>query len=403
LNLDLGDRYSSYSAFGTTNNGKVAIEYRPIKDLLLRGSVSDVFRAPEIGNVFGGATNNSPTLTTDLCAGTYNLAQLQALFSAHSGACGASTGTNVAGLIAAATPPPNYKGPPITVTIPSTIRAGQTTGILEGSDLGGVQLSPEKGHSYDFGFVYDPQFVPGLSTTLDYYRVTLTDEITNVAPSTSMSTCFANNSSPLCNFIQRLPNGGIAQFLEPTFNIGSLATDGFDASIKYRENLNQWGAMTYSVDVTHIDSFVEDTDPAASDSNQYAGTFEPAHGNLAKWRGNANIGWSKGDLNIGWTTRWVGRLNVSACNPTATAPGCIPAGLVPGAAGGPLNIGNYFDNSVTAGYNIKAYNSRVDIGVDNVFNKAPPEFYQFGLNNNTDVNTYDTIGRLFWGRFTVKF
>ena len=46
LNVDLGDRYSKYSNFGSTNNWKVAMEYRPIEDLLLRATVSKVFRAP---------------------------------------------------------------------------------------------------------------------------------------------------------------------------------------------------------------------------------------------------------------------------------------------------------------------------------------------------------------------
>ena len=46
LNVDIGDRYSKYSNFGSTSNWKIAIEYRPIEDLLLRGTVSKVFRAP---------------------------------------------------------------------------------------------------------------------------------------------------------------------------------------------------------------------------------------------------------------------------------------------------------------------------------------------------------------------
>jgi len=395
LNLDLGDRYSAYSAFGDTNNRKVAIEYRPIKDLLIRGSASDVFRAPEIGNVFGGAGPNSPSLSTDFCAGTYTVAQLNTLFSQHGNFCGTKSGTNEAQLIANANANPNG-----TATIPSTIKANQTTGVVEGSALAGTTLGPEKGHSFDFGLVYDPSWLPGLSTTLDYYRVLLSGEITTLPPQTVENTCLANDNSPLCGFVVRNPNGGINRFIQPSFNLGSLATDGFDFSARYRMDLHQWGTMSYSLDLTHIDHFNEDSDPSGSRPDiQYAGTFGPAHGNIAKWRGNANMTWTKGDLDIGWSTKWVGKVTVTACDVTA----CDPAGLVAGATGGNLNIGNYFDNDITAGYNIKAYNSRVDVGVQNVFDKAPPFFYQFGVNANTDVNTYDTIGRLFWGRFTVKF
>ncbi|MFC5491432.1 TonB-dependent receptor domain-containing protein, partial [Dokdonella soli] len=55
LNVTVGDRYSKYNTFGTTNNSKLAVEWRPIEDLLLRGTVSKVFRAPTVTNIFGGA------------------------------------------------------------------------------------------------------------------------------------------------------------------------------------------------------------------------------------------------------------------------------------------------------------------------------------------------------------
>ena len=60
LNLTIGDRYSKYNNFGSTNNTKVALEWRPIEDLLLRGTVSQVFRAPTVLNLFGAAANDAP-------------------------------------------------------------------------------------------------------------------------------------------------------------------------------------------------------------------------------------------------------------------------------------------------------------------------------------------------------
>jgi outer membrane receptor protein involved in Fe transport len=54
LNLDVGTRYSKYSNFGSTNNWKIALEFKPIEDLLMRGTVSKVFRAPSVTDLFGG-------------------------------------------------------------------------------------------------------------------------------------------------------------------------------------------------------------------------------------------------------------------------------------------------------------------------------------------------------------
>src|SRR5262249_10568178 len=68
LNLTIGDRYSRYSHFGSTNNTKYAIEWRPIEDLLLRGTVSEVFRAPTISDLFQGGTSDAPQ-AVDPCFG----------------------------------------------------------------------------------------------------------------------------------------------------------------------------------------------------------------------------------------------------------------------------------------------------------------------------------------------
>src|SRR5262249_55579369 len=73
LNLILGDRYSKYSNFGSTNNWKAAIEWRPIEDLLLRGTASKVFRAPTPTNLFAGPSTDAPT-AVDPCAGHPELA-----------------------------------------------------------------------------------------------------------------------------------------------------------------------------------------------------------------------------------------------------------------------------------------------------------------------------------------
>jgi hypothetical protein len=42
--------------------------------------------------------------------------------------------------------------------------------------------------------------------------------------------------------------------------------------------------------------------------------------------------------------------------------------------------------------------------VDNFTDKQPPFLYQNNvLNANTDPSTFDTIGRYYWARYTVKF
>ena len=69
-----------------------------------------------------------------------------------------------------------------------------------------------------------------------------------------------------------------------------------------------------------------------------------------------------------------------------------------------MPFGSYMVHSVNVGYALPSINSRIEFGVDNVIDKQPPLMFQNNvLNANTDVNTYDTIGRYFCARYTVKF
>ncbi len=386
LNLDLGTRYSKYNIFAGNDSSKLAIEWRPIKDLLVRASAADIFRAPTAADLFAGSAGGAPPFGGDPCVGLS-----AAGVAAHPNACGP------------------YPGPP---GIPSTTVSGQTTGVTEGSVLAGFKLSPEKGRSYDFGLVYDPEYVPGLSTSVDFYRITLNNLISAISPDTVIADCFNSETSPFCSLIHRGPSGGITFFTLPSVNLGSLVTDGFDASARYKLPVFAWGQFTVSTDLTHINKYDVNVDPANStlEIQHNAGhLFNTA--NFAKWRGNLALDWSKGNWNAGYRLHWVGKAqfgdldpgqntSVDACNFQTNPFGICPGPVVE-------KIPNYFESFVTLGYNfgqIGTMDARVDVGVDNVFDKQPPFIWSNAeTNGNTDVTTYDTIGRLFWARFTAKF
>ncbi len=54
LELDVALRHSRYNTFGSTNNPKYSMTWRPIEDLLVRGTFAKGFRAPQISDLFGG-------------------------------------------------------------------------------------------------------------------------------------------------------------------------------------------------------------------------------------------------------------------------------------------------------------------------------------------------------------
>jgi iron complex outermembrane receptor protein len=60
--------------------------------------------------------------------------------------------------------------------------------------------------------------------------------------------------------------------------------------------------------------------------------------------------------------------------------------------------------SLNVGYKLPSTNSSIELGVDNIADKQPPRLFQNNvLNANTDPSNFDTIGRYYFARYTVKF
>ena len=237
LNLTLGDRYSKYNNFGNTNNTKVALEWRPIEDLLLRGTVSQVFRAPTVLNLFGAAANDAPRLSHDPCDGY--------------------TGN-----------PPN----PACVNVPtdgtfhnqSVAQQLQINAITSGSEFAGFPLGPELGKSFDWGVVYDPHFIEGLSVSADYWRLYLNNIITNVGAQSVLDLCAAGQLAYCSLFTRNAtgPNQGqILTMLEPTGNLGRVDVKGVDFALNYRLPEFSFGRFNIGFNATYLEKYDVSTAP----------------------------------------------------------------------------------------------------------------------------------------------
>jgi len=375
LNIDLGDRFSKYSNFGSTNNWKAAIEFRPIEDLLLRATVAKVFRAPTPTNLFAGPAADAPT-ATDPCAGK----------------------TGVSGNAACK----GFNVPPQTFS--------QLTGYVMGSQfasehgLSSAVLQPEFGKSFDYGFVYDPSWLPGLSFNGDYYRILLDNLIVSGAgiAQTILTQCF-NTQGPICSDIVRGSDGSIKFVTEAAFNSGNLVTQGFDIGAHYRLPETSFGNFRVGLDATYIQKWNIDQ---GGFIQHLAGHFDKTYGNFARVRALASLDWNMGPFTANWTTRYVGPIKIGYANA-----GLGPSGVESSTdayAGNPIGPVLYFGaqtyHNVSLGYNIEPLNAFVQVGIDNVGDKqAPILFLNNVLNANTDVGTYDTMGRFYHASFSIKF
>jgi len=109
-----------------------------------------------------------------------------------------------------------------------------------------------------------------------------------------------------------------------------------------------------------------------------------------------NIGWAKGDLNALISARYIHHLVVH--NPATQSAAFL------GLPEPDLKIPSvmYFD--LTLGYSIKGTKTKLQLGVQNLADKQPPIFYQNNtINADTNVETYDTLGRRYFLTFNQKF
>ncbi|HEY0943182.1 MAG TPA: TonB-dependent receptor [Steroidobacter sp.] len=364
LNVTAGIRYSDYSVdtIGDDTNAQFKIEYRPISDVLIRGSYAQVFRAPTILDLSKAPSQDSPTFS-DPC-------------------------TNLTPAALAASPGLQRA----CVGVPTTGDFSQPVSQITGLILGNPDLKPETGDVVTFGVVYDPQFVQGLSLTVDYWRYKIEDLITPLDPNFAVEQCVDNGT--YCELMFRYPEGHPAAgefqvFQEPIVNLGVLETDGIDFGVKYALRDTPVGSFNFSLDLTRINSYENTPSPGAAPV-EIAGTFDRQFGNYAKWRGLLGVGWAMGGFDGLLTLRYIDNLKVND-----------PDGLLVDEP--PLEIGSMTYVDATVGYTFPT-DTKVQIGGVNLTDKQPPLLYQNNvINANTDVSTYDLLGRRWYIGLSQKF
>lgn len=368
LNIDGGVRHSGYSLFGNTTKSELKIEYRPIKDVLLRGTWAQVFRVPTITDLYAAPVNTSVTFN-DPCNGL-TTAKLAA-------------NPNLALACKGVVPDGTFREP-----------NGQITGL----NLGNPSLQPETGTVKTVGIVYDPSFLPGFSIDIDYWKYSINKVIELLDSNYSASQCVATGSPIFCGYINRYQSGAqqgqILAFSNPTSNLGTLQTDGVDLGLRYALRNTPIGSFQFTTDITDTMSYLSVAAPGAA-PQQIAGTYSKQFGNYARFRGLATASWTGFGAEALISAQYIHHLNVT--NPAASGV------TATGAPFPPLYIGSVIYWNASVGYNFVT-KTKVLFSMQNMFDKLPPIFYQNNVTNaNTDVSTYDTLGRRWLVSVSQKF
>ena len=353
LMLDLGGRLVDFSNFGNETLFEVGLHFSPTDNLHVRSAFSQAFRAPNVGELFGGVAQANP-IVQDPCTD----------FTALSA-------TQVERCIAQGVPADG-----------SFTQNGEETPELSG---GNPMLDAEKADIFTAGVTWEPDQIPGLYLSLDYYDIEIEDGIAALGANTILEQCLATGSADFCDRINRDATGRIVNVEAQLQNLSTENATGLDLEARYAHDL-------FGGNLQHrtLLSYVEDRELVAFPGAQPfagAGEFdEDSFGAIPRWRGQYQMAWYSGSWQAGYNLQWIGALNERGGE------------VYPGTVN---HIGSTIYHDLNAGY-IFPSRTTLEIGIDNLGDKQPP-FFANADEANTDVSTYRLLGTTYWLRLTQKF
>lgn len=415
LDLSLATRHSNYSSFGSTDNPKLSLQWRPIEDLLVRGSWGKGFRAPSIGELYSGVATGRPS-TNDPCSidspSTVNVPSIRANCAAAG--------------------------------VPTGFKKQNAQSFL--STGGNAKLQPETSKNKTLGFVYAPSFLEGFDTSIDWYNIQISNAIGARSAQSIIDGCYINGIADRCKLITRDPTGQFFNNPGEIINIvglnqnfkGGLEIEGIDFGLHYKFRTDSYGDFRFNWDNAYIIYYGDIGQPKRGQVN---GDGDISEGNTIgrtqitgsstgstqfRLRSTLNAVWTLKDFSFSGTLERYSKI-VDTCNTATNTAAALKAR-------GVTNFTNYctdptflynkysFDTSgkvvavpsvtprttfnpvvyvdIRASYRLP-WKGVVSAGIRNLFDKDPP------ISSDAFANSFDPQyripGRFFYASYNQNF
>jgi iron complex outermembrane receptor protein len=378
LSFNLASRYSDYSNFGDTTNSKASFMWKPIKDLLARGTYAQGFRAPNVGDTFGGG-QQSYDYYLDPCDSVYGQAVRDP-----------ATRARCAAVVPAGFRQVNQSGTPIT----SAIEIQGNSPFMSGA--GNASLTPEKAVTRTLGLVYSPSFVPGFTAALDWYSIKVNNRITGVEATYVANQCYVYGVDSFCGAIQRNPaTGEIVNLAHGNANLGQLKTEGVDLALNYRLPRTRFGQFSLRSETTYVDTF---SVKSAADSKweEYAGEYF-----YNRVKSNLNLDWSLGNWSATWGMRYLSAVKDQCWDVEALIECSMPTAETATWGTGANRLGAVVYHDLNVGYKT-SWKGNIQVGVNNIFDKKARTVYQSDA-SAAKVDANMPIDRFVYVRYSQAF
>jgi len=353
LDIEAAVRSSDYDTIGSTTASKIGLNWAISDDLRIRASSSISVRAPNLSELF------SPGVTTgafliDPC----DITQINLGTSSRAANCAAL-------------------GIPVGWANPNAANAKE---LITG---GNPDLTEEESDSFTFGLVITPDAIKGLSLSIDYWDIEITDAIGSFGASDIIKKCvdspsLANN---FCPMITRDGQLSIERINVSRINVGRLNASGIDFGGAYGFDI-AGGDLSINLNGSFLmehEELIDGSDPTSLFINRN----DP---NNPKLRSNLNLTYQQGPLSLGLNTRYIGS---TIYDPNALTDETSDKPLVPSRVYNDLIIGYEFENEL-----------RITGTITNIGDVNPPRIGDLflGVRGN-----YDNTGRFISLRASYSF
>jgi len=342
-------RIDDYTGFGTTTNPKVSFKYRPIRQIMARGSYNTSFRVPGFNQLFNGTT--------------------EALYTGRD-------------LVDPATCPTGRPSNTIPGCAPLT-----NVDIITG---GRSDLGPETAKQFSLGLVFEP--TPNIFLSVDWWQITRDDTLQILQLQD-----LVDNYDLFEDRFLRNAAGAIEAVDRTWVNTGGTRTEGIEVSARANAPVGE-GNLSFGLDGTYLLNKRSRLTTNAEYGPNEVGRYTLAGDLGLRWKHNLWLTYSNGP--------WIASISQIFRQGYTNQ-------QLPGVADGTVSppdvvetTDNYVIHNLSLGY---TWNERVSFtaGVKNLFDKDPPFAVNYdsnlGSGSSWEPRVADPRGRSYTLLVEMKF
>lgn len=347
LEAQLAARHDRYSDYGKSTTPKLGLKWTPWSSLVLRSTYAEGFRAPTL-------VENSTAISNAFIS-FQDPARCNARFKEG---CNAQ----------------------------SPYQSGSNP-----------NLGPEKGESFTYGFVWEPN--QSFNMSVDFWRIKRKNEISTYDLTTVLANeaLFANNPAtvivrdPLtaADATNGATKGEITLVKLLLTNVSVTDVKGVDMDLRGRFNLGAYGKIEPSLNLQYVQSYR--SAPTPNDPMlQYIGTS-----GQPRLQGSLGVGWKQGPWSLSADARYVGKMGaVGSPNETCRF-------IAEGYEELCRDIASF--TTVNIGGSYRGFKNVILSGaVKNAFDRKPP-FFPYTNGRNYYAPLHDSMGRYFQASAVYTF